>query len=242
METHAHHLHHAPGEKAWHYFYEFLMLFLAVFCGFLAENYREHMVEHQKARQFANSLLTDLNEDTVALKASIVFGMVKINGIDSLCSQLDMPLEKWNDTLVYKYSGLAARVKPFESNSGTYEQMKASGSLRYFKQELADLLNNYDVQSKKAEVRENIGLKYMTDFYNPLQIKILDVRSVIQIQDGAKPSHPLVFRKTDKETISLWINYSAVVQSTQARTLFEYHIMLKKARQIMAVLQKEYHL
>ncbi|MCX6221180.1 MAG: hypothetical protein NTZ69_09330 [Bacteroidia bacterium] len=31
METHAHHLHKVPGNKFWHYFYEFLMLFLAVF-------------------------------------------------------------------------------------------------------------------------------------------------------------------------------------------------------------------
>ena len=31
------------GRKKWtHYFWEFLMLFLAVFCGFLAENQREH--------------------------------------------------------------------------------------------------------------------------------------------------------------------------------------------------------
>jgi hypothetical protein len=242
METHAHHLHHAPGEKAWHYFYEFLMLFLAVSCGFMAENYREHMVENQKAKQFAYSLLTDLKEDTVALKAAIAFGMVKINAIDSLCAQLDMPRKKWKDTLVYKYSGLAARVKPFETNSGTYEQLKASGSLRYFKQELADLLNNYAVQSKKAETRENICVKYMADYYNPLQLRILEIRSVIQIQDGIKPSHPLVFRKTDKETIALWINYAAVVQSTQGRTLIEYNIMLKKAEQIIEVLQKEYHL
>ena len=34
METHAHHLHHAPGKNAWYYFYEFLMLFLAVSCGY----------------------------------------------------------------------------------------------------------------------------------------------------------------------------------------------------------------
>ena len=35
METHAHHLHKAPEKNFWHYFYEFLMLFFAVFCGFL---------------------------------------------------------------------------------------------------------------------------------------------------------------------------------------------------------------
>ncbi|MBK9661472.1 MAG: hypothetical protein IPO68_16495 [Chitinophagaceae bacterium] len=43
MEVH-HHAHTA--RKKWtHYFWEFLMLFLAVFCGFLAENQREHYVK-----------------------------------------------------------------------------------------------------------------------------------------------------------------------------------------------------
>lgn len=37
MEVH-HHAHHEHGKKNWKsYFWEFLMLFLAVFCGFLAE-------------------------------------------------------------------------------------------------------------------------------------------------------------------------------------------------------------
>jgi hypothetical protein len=37
MEVH-HHAHHDHGKKNWKsYFWEFLMLFLAVFCGFLAE-------------------------------------------------------------------------------------------------------------------------------------------------------------------------------------------------------------
>jgi hypothetical protein len=48
MEVH-HHAHTA--RKKWtHYFWEFLMLFLAVFAGFLAENQREHIVEHQRKK------------------------------------------------------------------------------------------------------------------------------------------------------------------------------------------------
>ena len=37
MEVH-HHAHHDHGKKTWKsYFWEFFMLFLAVFCGFMAE-------------------------------------------------------------------------------------------------------------------------------------------------------------------------------------------------------------
>ena len=46
MEVH-HHAHTA--RKKWtHYFWEFLMLFLAVFCGFLAEYQLEHTIEHNR--------------------------------------------------------------------------------------------------------------------------------------------------------------------------------------------------
>src|SRR4029079_7061608 len=69
MEVH-HHPHTA--RKKWsHYFWEFLMLFLAVFCGFLAENQREHIVEKKRAKEYARSLVHDLSNDTSQLSAFI---------------------------------------------------------------------------------------------------------------------------------------------------------------------------
>jgi hypothetical protein len=218
------------------------MLFLAVFCGFLAENQREHYMEHQRAKQFALSLLSDIKSDTAALNTAINIGNKKINAVDSLITQLEQPKEKWNDTLVYTYSGFASRIRPFRHNSGTYEQMKASGSLRYFRQELTNLLNQYDVQAKKAMVREDIQSNYAANYLNPFMLQVMDARPLIQIQDGIRPTHVLVFRKTDKETIALWINYTTVIQSTQQRTVVEYNTMLAQAKQIITALQKEYYL
>ena len=247
MEVHAH-SHLASGgthiqRKKWtHYIWEFLMLFLAVFCGFLAENIREHNVEHQRAKQFALSMLNDIKADTATLNTAIGFGNKKIKAIDSLIAQIEQPKEKWRDTLIYTYSGSAGRVRPIGYNSGTYEQMKASGSLRYFKQELTDLLNQYDAQTKKTKAREDIFVNYASNLFNPFMYHVVDIRSVIQIQDGVPPTHALVFRKTDEETIALWINYATVVQSTQERTVIEYNSMLEKANQIIAALQREYNL
>lgn len=48
METHGQHLHKAPSQGWKHYVFEFFMLFLAVFAGFLAENQREHFVEKKR--------------------------------------------------------------------------------------------------------------------------------------------------------------------------------------------------
>ena len=40
---------HWTRKKFTHYLWEFMMLFLAVFCGFLAENFREHKVENERS-------------------------------------------------------------------------------------------------------------------------------------------------------------------------------------------------
>ena len=51
MEVH-HHAHHDHGKRNWKsYFWEFLMLFLAVFCGFLAEYQLEHKIERDRAKE-----------------------------------------------------------------------------------------------------------------------------------------------------------------------------------------------
>src|SRR6185503_13478760 len=187
---------------------------------------REHKVEHKRAKQFALSLLNDLKEDTTALLIAIGNGNRKVSAIDSLYEQLEQPINKWNDTLIYTYQGFAGRTRPFRHNSGTYEQIKASGSLRYFNQALTDLLNQYDVQAKKTAAREEIHQNYAVNLLNPFVMQVADVRSIIQLQNGKIPTYPLVFRKTDKETIALWINYASVSQSTQERAVFEYKIML----------------
>ena len=65
MEVH-HHA-HTPRKKWTHYFWESLMLFLAVFCGFLAENEREHIIEKKRAKEYARSLVHDLSTYTSQL-------------------------------------------------------------------------------------------------------------------------------------------------------------------------------
>src|SRR6187401_380061 len=69
MEVHAHS--HTARKKWTHYFWEFLMLFLAVFCGSLAEYQLEHKIERDRARELAQNFYEELKNDsvTVALKS-----------------------------------------------------------------------------------------------------------------------------------------------------------------------------
>ena len=65
MEVHTHT--HTERKRLRHYLFEFFMLFLAVFAGFLAENKREHIVEKKRAHQFLQSMLLDVQDNMVHL-------------------------------------------------------------------------------------------------------------------------------------------------------------------------------
>jgi hypothetical protein len=87
MEVHAHT--HTQRKKWTHYFWEFLMLFLAVFCGFWAEYTLEHKIEKNKERQYIKSLIEDLEADTVSLKNRVKNCALTINRADSLIALLN---------------------------------------------------------------------------------------------------------------------------------------------------------
>src|SRR3954449_7195879 len=73
MEVHKH-PHHVTHKKKWgEYLLEFLMLFLAVFLGFVAENIREHQVEKERELEFIKSLTIDLEDDVKGLNTMIAF-------------------------------------------------------------------------------------------------------------------------------------------------------------------------
>ena len=60
MEVHAHS--HTPRKKWTHYFWEFLMLFLAVFCGFLAEYKLEQTIERHREKEYMQLMVEDLKK------------------------------------------------------------------------------------------------------------------------------------------------------------------------------------
>jgi protein associated with RNAse G/E len=133
MEVH-HHSHPAGHHKKWtHYLWEFLMLFLAVFAGFLAENQREHYVEHHRARDYAASMVSDLRSDTLELKNFISYTAYAAHNIDTLLSLLSTqdPAEIPSGKL-YWFGLWGGASRPFVPNDATLQQLKSSGSLRYF--------------------------------------------------------------------------------------------------------------
>jgi hypothetical protein len=128
MEVH----HHAHTErKKWtHYLWEFLMLFLAVFCGYLAENQREHILDKQREKQFMASLLDDLKKDTTNFNKAIKYFTNQNKGIETLINLLKSPERNKQTDTIYYLAKQTVFSGHFNTIDKTYEQMKSSGNLR----------------------------------------------------------------------------------------------------------------
>jgi len=141
MEVH-HHSH--TSRKKWtHYFWEFLMLFLAVFCGFLAENQREHYMEHQREKKYAAQLYKDLKFDTLVFfdLTNKMNKELKLYDSASLLFQKQVSL---TDDEFVRLSRRMLKAYNLANISTTFNQMKSSGSLRYIRNaELARQLSGY---------------------------------------------------------------------------------------------------
>ena len=145
MEVHKH-AHHDTGKKKWgEYLLEFFMLFLAVFLGFIAENIREHVVEHSRSKEYAVSLVQDLQNDTAAISIQKKSGRIFIAVVDSLLKLSKKPLEGPNGAQFSFYTRFGYWTVPLSWSRATFEQIKNSGNLRYFKNyKLLEELMKYD--------------------------------------------------------------------------------------------------
>ena len=171
METHAFHLHHAPGKKIWHYFFEFLMLFLAVFCGFIAENWREQLREHQREKEFIQSIVVDIKSDTLQSN-KILIQLKRISlGIDSVLIALSSPEIITNSNNAYRLWTKNLGLEVFVSNDRTIEQLKNSGELRLIRNKaVSDSIMKYDQTLKKYYVQSNLMYSSLRDMTNYSQL------------------------------------------------------------------------
>ena len=117
MEVHAHS--HTPRKKWTHYFWEFLMLFLAVFCGFLAEYQLEHKIERDREKKFIQTFIEDLKTDTASIRRTLDFRKHKKERMDSLMLLLSTGQIKGHENELYFLGRTLIRTALFLSNDRT---------------------------------------------------------------------------------------------------------------------------
>ena len=112
------------------------MLFLAVFCGFLAENFREHKVEQQRAKELAISFYDELKRDSVTIQTIQKNRIKRDSSLTYLKSYFqDSSIVNCSKTFSvnFNYAFIVFASYLFEPKDAILDQLKYSGSLRYFK-------------------------------------------------------------------------------------------------------------
>ncbi|KAA9035696.1 hypothetical protein FW778_20955 [Ginsengibacter hankyongi] len=144
MEVHKH-PHNVTHKKEWgEYLLEFIMLFLAVFLGFLAENYREHQVEKERGRQYIESFYEDLQTDTARISFYTNFDEIKIRSLDNLssCYNTITQNDKEASCLLDIIKNTSIN-RPFKKTERTLNQLFNAGGFRLLPKEDADSIIMY---------------------------------------------------------------------------------------------------
>ena len=260
MEVH-HHA-HTPRKKWTHYFWEFLMLFLAVFCGFLAEYQLEHKIEKDRAKELARSLYDELLQDSLNMSVRVSHRLRQESSIKWLMSYFkDSSLTDVSKTFsVHFLYGVYFRTPSlFEARTVLLEQLKNSGSLRYFKSmKLQKLIGELSVAINLINDRQLLETQARAEYINPFIVGHYDYDFNEKItQNGTFPFAvainkyeksneviPFRFKNLDKlnkeHTINIlgWFGFGALRATRQQH--FQRYIDLNS--ELLKELRKEYHL
>ena len=166
MEVHHHpDLNHKP--KKWkEYFLEFLMIFLAVTMGFIAENIREHFTERKIARQNLEAYRNDLLQHE---KQYTYYINKLVNGVplyDSIVSILYSKNENKELAILSRLLLEGQKNVVIAINTPTYEQLISSGSMRFIEnKDIKDSIANY---KNKIDFLANYNDRIITTINNQL--------------------------------------------------------------------------
>lgn len=248
METHAHS--HTPRKKWTHYFWEFFMLFLAVFCGFLAENAREQIVEHHRENKYAQLLFEDLKKDTTWLHVVSWTKNWRTQKLDSLVYFLRSPELQKNADRIYYYTAHLSIDMSFTPSQATFQQLRSSGNLRYFSNQVLynDITQYYDDCLFYLDW-ENKWLEKKIP--HTLSAKLFDMDKLLSLiginMDIKKAIQPTVgdykLLSIDKNIINEFMAYpkSAIISNKLSIALL--HDMLEpELNKLLTDLKNEYHL
>jgi hypothetical protein len=243
MEIHPHG--HVHEQKKWkEYVFQFFMLFLAVFCGFLAEYYLEQTIERHREKEYIGGFINDLKLDTaqIQLRSRNITNTVK--GIDSLLAITKNLTGIENVRLFcYYYIKYVPTSIILVSNEGTMQQLKNAGGLRLIKNKGAvDSIMLYDsynrgIEGQAARYRDNVvkGLDASDFVFDWTTFDGVDPKSLLA-------SEAVFLANPTKGQLQYFVN--RVIKQKGVSIIYQRYLedQYQRAKRILPFLQKEYNL
>ncbi len=255
MEVH-HHAHTA--RKKWtHYFWEFLMLFLAVFCGFLAENFREHQVEKSRGKQYMISLYEDLKTDTARLNEMLLYDDDKIAGLSDMETCYDSITRNPLAAACMGKLIIHSRAnRSFAITDRTIAQLANAGGFRILNKRDADSVLSYINMFKGyQDFQATIFQSSQDNVRNTLNemAGFKSIKSLLQIPGSSYgtttsaitpdmiPHGPLLF-SSDRFLLNKWFNQLSVYLRITKRQHQQLNDLKDKIAGLIRYCKEKYHL
>jgi hypothetical protein len=231
MEVH-HHPH--PEKKNFkEYFFEGIMIFLAVTLGFIAENIREHA----RAKELAETLYQEVYSDSVQLQKINTNRERKEKAItDFIRFVKDSSVTKPDQKFLRDFTWSLLIVSPiiFEPADGILNQLKNSGSLRYFKSSLLQKeFGELSVIIAKIRTRMEVEGTYSQQFGRPFIIKFYNFNWYDELtKNGAVPVIDAIVNAPDLKETPLIANASLFNKTEAINMISYYQLILRGTRQV----------
>ena len=261
MEVHHHP--HVEKKKFKEYFLEFLMIFLAVTMGFIAENIRESISDRSKEKEYVASIKKDLAQDTTALNIWIPALFRRVNDFDTLISLLQVQGTNPFGADLYYYARLSTRSRIFSANNNTITELKNSGNFRLItNKKIIDELINFQkvidsyinlsvVDNKESEMLypllgslfdANIFDKMIKTDAKGSAYSVDSVTASLTIENLLKPPGNPQLRNHNENDINQLIFY---LHERKSSFVGEIRLLLfqkQTAAELIQSINKEYHL
>ena len=246
MEVH-HHSH--TTRKRWtHYFWEFLMLFLAVTLGFFVENQREHYIEHQREKKYAAQLYKELKFDTVVFGRMGRYMDKQLSYYDSVSRLFQQRVLFTDDEFVRMARKLLDSYDP-ANISTTFNQMKSSGSLRYIRNgELNTSLSDYydNLVPRLLKYFEYINNKLHTQiepfFAKHFDLNVTEFYFVLKPDTLSLPANLRYYDRTENSDLLIKNYYKLYYNGVFFIRDYPMKHVYETAGNLIKALKNEYHL
>ena len=231
--------------KKWEeYFKEFLMIFLAVTLGFLSENFREHIANRDKEKQYIVGFIRNVKEDTVFLHHVIEFDKQLVKGLDSMLelSHLNMVIDSNRKSFYYFSFRYLLNSSSFRSNDATLQQLKSTGDFRLIeKDHVTDSLAKYDANIHDIYKQGD----YYQTYFKEILFRLDDLMDMTILADFVKNgkimTKPLPQLRNGSEKLPTLFNKIFIFRSiTTAYAESNLKPQLENSRSLIAFLKKEY--
>lgn len=244
------HRHPHTARKAWtNYVWEFFMLFLAVFCGFLAEWQLERTIENHREKQFIRSLVEDLKRDTSQVRFYMQHNRFMLSYCDSVQHCVGNSDIFKNSNSFYNYSRELARFTRYYPTDRTIQQLKNAGNMRLIRDwNVSNAITDYDSKTKfLAELDEQLNEQIIK--YREFLIEFLDLSSYDKqnpegsfmdnnIQTKGNPGYITNDLKMAKMIYNQAFTLKMFLQAVKSSA----DELLANGTQLLDLLESEYHL